>query len=77
MARPHCGAPSPRDTQPHAPHAPDGLSVFYQAEKSMTSESTWTPKRERGKLNAQEHAESSDGEKEGQETEDDGYFVPR
>ena len=43
----------------------------------MASESTQTPKGEGGKLNAQEHAESSDGEKEGQETEDDGYFIPR
>jgi hypothetical protein len=32
--------------------------------------------RER-EMNAQEHGETSDDEQEGQETEDEGYFIPR
>jgi hypothetical protein len=71
-ARPHRGASSPRDTQPHAP---DVFSIFYQ-KKHVRRRNQLKRLRER-EMNAQKRGETSDDEQEGEETEDEGCFTPR
>ena len=57
VARPHCGVPSPRGTQPHVP---DVFSLFYQ-KKHVRRRNQLRHLRER-EIDAQERGETSDEE---------------